>query len=148
MSNSMIASVRQNSPRSGSDENGFTLVEVLVVLIIIGIIAGIAIVSINGASKGALQKSCRTNYYAVQAAIRIYQNDHAGELPKNTEANISLDGLLPEYIAPGLLNFEGYTFTMVSSTATPFYQIFIQDKNGNPIPAGQNLAAPEACSSV
>lgn len=126
------------------------MVEILVVVIIIGIVAGIAIVSLGSSQRDSIRNSCRTNYKTLIAAITIYQNEHAGDLPKDVDGNLSLNPLsetTPPLVAAGLLEFEKYTFKIQAETSAIGYSIRITDKSNNPIPDA-NTAAPEACSSL
>lgn len=132
------------------ESSGFTLIEIVIVVIIIGVIAGIAIVGLGGSQKNSLQQSCKTNYKTLIAAITIYQNDHAGDLPKNTNGDLSLEPLSntsPPLVAAGLLDFQNYSFTIQPETTAVGYSIHIVNKSNQPIPDA-TTAAPEACSSL
>ena len=78
-------------------DDGFTLTELLVVIIIIGILAGISIVSFTGSRKDTLVSACKTNYQSTLLGIQAYQGDHDGTLPN------SLEDLAPTYVNSSLM---------------------------------------------
>jgi prepilin-type N-terminal cleavage/methylation domain-containing protein len=61
--------------------HGFTLVELLVVLAIIGILAGMVFPALKGGIQKAQDEKCRTNLKQLHTACISYANDHGGNLP-------------------------------------------------------------------
>ncbi|MEA4862198.1 MAG: prepilin-type N-terminal cleavage/methylation domain-containing protein [Victivallaceae bacterium] len=59
----------------------FTLVELLVVISIIGILAGIILPIVAGSNKRALVLQAQTDVSAIKMAIEKYANDNHGKLP-------------------------------------------------------------------
>ncbi len=59
----------------------FTLIEMLVVVGIIGILAGLLIPAVNRARESAKAVTCLNNYRQISGAIHNYTADHAGRLP-------------------------------------------------------------------
>ncbi|HHV63075.1 MAG TPA: prepilin-type N-terminal cleavage/methylation domain-containing protein [Firmicutes bacterium] len=57
-------------------ERGFTLVELLIVLAIIGVLASIAVPSITKAVNSAKEKACQANIMAIEAAAHLYYVDN------------------------------------------------------------------------
>lgn len=64
---------------------GFTLVEILLVVAILGILAGVAVVSLKGRTKSASISATRTSIKAIQTAIDTYEVDN-GAYPANIQA--------------------------------------------------------------
>jgi len=62
-------------------EQGFTLVEVMIVLVIIGIIAAIAVPSLMGFTDRAKEQACEANIKALETAVAAYSAAHDGDLP-------------------------------------------------------------------
>jgi len=56
---------------------GFTLIEILAVLLIIGILAAVAIISLKPNLKDAQQKDACNNLLAISAAQQIYKENNA-----------------------------------------------------------------------
>ena len=66
--------------------SGFTLVELLIVVVIIGIIAAIAVPRFSSASNAAQAKSTASTLKIVNDAMELYKADILGELGRGTEA--------------------------------------------------------------
>ncbi|RRJ95287.1 prepilin-type N-terminal cleavage/methylation domain-containing protein [Opitutaceae bacterium TAV4] len=67
----------------------FTLIELLTVIAIIGILAGLVIGSIGAARKKAHQVRCISNLRQIGIAILAYTDEHKGILPGPTYVGIS-----------------------------------------------------------
>ena len=59
-------------------EEGFTLVELMVVVLIIGILVAIAVPVFNSAKANAQKKSCWANERTVEGAYQTWQADNQG----------------------------------------------------------------------
>jgi general secretion pathway protein G len=68
---------------------GFTLVELVVVVMILGILAAVAAPKLLGTSKSATEQSLKQTLAVVRDAIERYAADNGGNLPG--EANTELD---------------------------------------------------------
>lgn len=72
-----MKSSRTRRPRRG----GFTLVEVLLVLAILGVIAAMVVPNLLGSQRKALVKQTGTSIHALETALQSYAIDHDGEMP-------------------------------------------------------------------
>ncbi|MEI6149204.1 MAG: type II secretion system protein GspG [bacterium] len=74
--------LKSETPNS---RGGFTLVEILLVVAILGILAGVAVVGLKGRAQKANIAATRTSISAVQLAIDIYETDN-GIYPASLQA--------------------------------------------------------------
>jgi type IV pilus assembly protein PilA len=76
------APTRCGAPRGRSrDDRGFTLIEMLVVVVIIGILAGIAIPLYLNYRKGAENKSAESDVRGAISAVEQFYTDNANTYP-------------------------------------------------------------------
>lgn len=61
--------------------NAFTLVELLIVVIILGILAAIVIPQFSDASTDTQVSSCRTNLQTIRGQLELYRLQHNGTYP-------------------------------------------------------------------
>jgi len=81
---------------------GFTLVEILIVVVILGILAAIVIPQFTSASESAKASSLVTQLQSLRSQLELYQLEHNGDYPAQATfwAQITeiteLDGTTPE----------------------------------------------------
>ena len=73
-------------------KRGFTLVEMILVILLIGILAAIIVPKFINHAENAKTARVQANLLAMRSAIRLWQADHDGESPKK------LSDLVPDYL--------------------------------------------------
>ena len=97
------------------NEQGFTLVELMVVVLIIGILIAIAIPVFNAAKANAQKKSCYANVRTIEGAAQTYQADSTA-LPGAGALNSASNWLVPTYI-------KNIPYCPLGTSATTYYNI-------------------------
>lgn len=77
-------------------DEGFTLVELMVVVLIIGILVAIAIPVFNAAKANAQKRTCHANQRTIEGALQTYAAENDGNLPAAGDVTGSV--LIPGYI--------------------------------------------------
>lgn len=108
-------------PRKGQ-ESGFTLVELLIVVAIIGIIAAIAVVNFRGALDRSRQTKTMAAMRNMASAINAYQSDHS-VLPPDGSTASQLATLLRGGVYNTVEARDGWLNDLVYSTNASQYTL-------------------------
>jgi general secretion pathway protein G len=95
--------------RRSRSSRGFTLIEVLLVLAIIGVIMAIAVPALMGRRRQANIEATRIQISAVENALDMYANDHDGIYPNSGDGLMVLianPGNSPQWRGPYLKNTQ------------------------------------------
>jgi prepilin-type N-terminal cleavage/methylation domain-containing protein len=82
------------------NKKGFTLIELIAVIVILGILAGVAVPKFLDLSTQAKQAVCDSNRGAIEAAVAMKYAENAvngnAEYPASITADMFADGVIPE----------------------------------------------------
>jgi type IV pilus assembly protein PilA len=108
--------------RCGADEGGFTLVELLVVMLILALLAAIAIPSFLNQRAKARDADAKAGAHAAAIAMETFGTDHGGRYTTATPADLNA---IEETIDPGLVTVDdatddSYSITVSSTSGNTF----------------------------
>ena len=82
-------------------DNGFTLVEILIAIVVVGILAAVAIVGINSLTSSGNKSACTSSADSAKAAVSAYYANNNGSYPSAFSDFTSLAGATPkEFVLP------------------------------------------------
>jgi len=79
-------------------DEGFTLVELMVVVLIIGILVAIAIPVFNSASGSAKRRTCQSNMRTIEGAVQQYVAADPTNLLADLAGSVDTTPLVPAYL--------------------------------------------------
>jgi type IV pilus assembly protein PilA len=125
----MILKLRQ---RMAQEESGFTLVELLVVMLIIGLLAAIAIPAFFNQRSKATDANAKEAAHTTQVAMETYATDNGGSYVGATVAKLqAIEPTVPtgtavagkQSLAISGLSANGYTVTVTAATTADTFSI-------------------------
>jgi general secretion pathway protein G len=98
-------------------EAGFTLIELLIAIVVVGVLAAVAIVGINGLTNKGENSSCQATKDAARAAVAVHYANNDGAYPSTFQQMIDADELnIADNVTVGgadkTLSANGWTVTL------------------------------------
>lgn len=106
-----IASLKQNVGKR-APRRGFSMIELVIVVVIIGIIAAIAIPRMSRGPAAAADSAVAQNIQVIRSAVDLYQTEHNGTYPA-ANGSITIADLLLKYS-----NIDGTAVSTTKDTST------------------------------
>src|SRR3990170_4630767 len=100
-----------------SARKGFTLVEILIVVIILGILAAIVIPQFTNASEDARESALVSQLQTLRSQLELYKLQHRDNYPTDTGAS---DGAWNWDLLTQITDEDGAAFVAGTSTTGPF----------------------------
>lgn len=110
-------------------KSGFTLVEILIVVVILGILAAIVIPQFTDASEQAKESSLVSDLQTMRSQIELYKIHHNGALPGEGGASV-------EQAITGLTDINGDT---AAAPGSGVYGPYLQKLPKNPFTDGRGI---------
>ena len=77
--------MEQRELETTKKDKGFTLVELLIVIVILGILATVTVFAVRGITSRGEASACETDRRTIEVAIEAYQAEH-GDMPADEQA--------------------------------------------------------------
>jgi type IV pilus assembly protein PilA len=107
-----------------SEESGFTLVELLVVMLILGLLIAVAIPTFFNQKQKANDADSKAMAHTAQTAIETYATDHNGSyLNADLTALQAIEGTVDATVAVSGATATGYTITVTNPDTTHTFSI-------------------------
>jgi len=82
--------------RGISDQSGFTIVELMITLLILGILVSIVVVTMSISRSKAQESACKANLRTIFDAVIAYRSLHDGKNPPNLDVLVDPDPEHPD----------------------------------------------------
>jgi general secretion pathway protein G len=106
----------ESARKARSGEAGFTLVELLVVIVILGIIAAIVVFAVGGITDKGQTASCKADKASMQAAEEAYYAKFSAYVDSNS-------GVEPGNLVPAYLHEASTLHTVTAGTPAGSYTV-------------------------
>ena len=94
--------------RSSKMSAGFTLVEILVVIAIVMLLAGLLFPVFSSARESSRSTSCQSNLKQIGLALELYASDHRGKYPLWRQGEVDMTCGWQHYLASYVKNTDVY----------------------------------------
>ncbi len=102
--------LQESMRKRHSGEAGFTLVELLVVIVILGVLAGIVVFAVGGITNNSTKSACKSDVATAQTAEDAYYAQN--------NAYVAIPALVTAKLLRAAPTLTGYTFAADTTTGT------------------------------
>lgn len=116
-------------------KSGFTLVEIMLVVVIIGLIAAVVMPKITGQSNKAKIAACRASIAGLKTAVNLYEMD-VGTYPSTLQALVTKggeEGWKGPYVEKGTIPKDPWNHDFIYSTRDEGFDIKAKAPDGTDI---------------
>jgi len=103
--------------RARDEESGFTLIELMIVIVILGVLAGIVIFAVGGIADNGNVAACKSDVKTVSVAVEAYKAKH-GVFPNDLDPSLTTD---PDKFLRPQVGLAGSTLANASGGYTITY---------------------------
>lgn len=96
----------------GKTDKGFTLVELLIVIVILGILATVTVFAVRGITDQGKQSTCDSDKKTLEVAVEAY-------FATNNADPVDEDALIPEFVKSDSPNYDVAAGVISPSVANP-----------------------------
>ena len=115
--------VQRAMEKKRAGEGGFTLIELMIVIVILGILAAIVVFAVGGITDRGETSACKANVKTTEVAVEAYYakvGSYATDIDDATHSATTLVGAGFLHSAPSGTGYTiGYTATATGFTVTP-----------------------------
>lgn len=102
----------------GRNEKGWTLIELVIIIVILGIIASVTIPAYMDMTKSAQINACQAAQATIRSAVSMYYAKHLGTLPDALTNSMFVNAEIPQCPSGGTITYtktSDSTFTVQCS---------------------------------
>jgi prepilin-type N-terminal cleavage/methylation domain-containing protein len=97
------------------NQSGFTLTELLIVIVILGVLAGIVVFAVAGLTERGVKSACEADKRTVQTAVEAYHAQN-GNYPTGGSNDDRLQDLIDAELLRDKPSTDDYTITVADTT--------------------------------
>ncbi|HUG71536.1 MAG TPA: type II secretion system protein [Pirellulaceae bacterium] len=86
---------------------GFTLVEILIVVVIMAVLAAVVVPQFSGSTDDAKRSTAQFNLGTIRSVVQTYRAHHDGKKPAFASGATTIEGLIKETNAAGVVTAGG-----------------------------------------